>query len=167
MWDKNHARFEHTVYSKTFEGETFTVVHKTHNSLETFAVHQAHAIMYCTQQMILGENFHDWLKNHENCEKSFSPRKLCRIQYFTQMEPGAKLNFYRSKTKWLDNVFFVYWHQWRKRKLPTVSSLDLKCVLPPYVCDHLNILPQLILFIQYTCIDNLVIRLIYVCTCNM
>ena len=29
---------------------------------KTFAVHQAHAIMYCTQQMIQGENFHDWLK---------------------------------------------------------------------------------------------------------
>ena len=27
-----------------------------------FAVHQAHAIMYCTQQMIQGENFRDWLK---------------------------------------------------------------------------------------------------------
>ena len=29
---------------------------------KTFVVHQAHAIMYCTQQMIQGENFHDWLK---------------------------------------------------------------------------------------------------------
>ena len=28
---------------------------------KTFAVHQAHAIMYCTQQMIQGENFRDWL----------------------------------------------------------------------------------------------------------
>ena len=32
---------------------------------KTFAVHQAHAIMYCTQQMIQGENFRDWQKNHE------------------------------------------------------------------------------------------------------
>ena len=44
---------------------------------KTFAVHQAHAIMYCTRQMIQGENFHDWLKN---CE-SFPPRKFCRIRY--------------------------------------------------------------------------------------
>ena len=29
---------------------------------KTFAVHQAHAIMYCTQQVIQGENFRGWLK---------------------------------------------------------------------------------------------------------
>ena len=46
---------------------------------KTFAVHQAHAIIYCTQQMIQGENFHDWLKNRENRE-SFPPRKFCRIR---------------------------------------------------------------------------------------
>ena len=45
---------------------------------KTFAVHQAHAIIYCTQQMIQGENFRDWLENHE----SFPPRKFCRIRYF-------------------------------------------------------------------------------------
>ena len=39
---------------------------------ETFVAHQAHAIMYCTQQMIQGGNFCDWLKNRENC-KSFPP----------------------------------------------------------------------------------------------
>ena len=33
---------------------------------KTFVVHQAHAIMYCTQQMIQGENFRDWLKNRES-----------------------------------------------------------------------------------------------------
>ena len=47
---------------------------------KTFAVHQAHAIMYCTQQMIQGENFRDWLKHRENRE-SFPPRKFCRIRY--------------------------------------------------------------------------------------
>ena len=47
---------------------------------KTFAVHQAHTIMYCTQQMIQGENFRDWLKNRENRE-SFPPRKFCRIRY--------------------------------------------------------------------------------------
>ena len=49
---------------------------------KTFAVHQAHAIMYCIQQMIQGENFHDWLKNRENRE-SFPPRKFCRIRYIS------------------------------------------------------------------------------------
>ena len=35
------------------------------------------AIMYCTQQVIQGENFCDWLKSR----KSFSPRKFCSIRY--------------------------------------------------------------------------------------
>ena len=52
--------------------------HATH--WKTFTVHQAHAIMYCTQQMIQGENFRDYLKNRENRE-SFPPRKFCRIRY--------------------------------------------------------------------------------------
>ena len=30
--------------------------------------------------MIQGENFHNWLKNRQNCE-SFPPRKFCRIRY--------------------------------------------------------------------------------------
>ena len=29
---------------------------------KTFVVHQAHTIMYCTQQMIQEENYCDWLK---------------------------------------------------------------------------------------------------------
>ena len=33
---------------------------------KTFAVHQAHGIMHCTQQMIQGENFRDWLQNRES-----------------------------------------------------------------------------------------------------
>ena len=40
-------------------------------------VYQAVAIMYYTQQVIQGENFHDWLKNRE----SFPTQKFCRIQY--------------------------------------------------------------------------------------
>ena len=32
---------------------------------KTFAVHKAHAIIYCTRQVIQGENFCDWLKNCE------------------------------------------------------------------------------------------------------
>ena len=35
---------------------------------KTFTVHQAVAIMYCTQQVIQGEKFHDWLKIHKNRE---------------------------------------------------------------------------------------------------
>ena len=35
---------------------------------KTFAVHQAVAIMYCTQQVIRGENFLDQLKNREKRE---------------------------------------------------------------------------------------------------
>ena len=54
--------------AKLSRGKTFAVVHKTHYSLEIFAVHQVHAIMYCTQQMIQGENFHNWLKNRKNRE---------------------------------------------------------------------------------------------------
>ena len=33
---------------------------------KTFTVHQAVAIMYCTQLVIQGENFRDWLKICEN-----------------------------------------------------------------------------------------------------
>ena len=35
---------------------------------KTFAVHLAVANMYCTQQVIQGENFRDRLKNRENRE---------------------------------------------------------------------------------------------------
>ena len=65
-----HTWLSHTLYqahnvpytAKLLRGKTFAVVHKTHYSLETFTVHQAHAIMYCTWQVIQGENFCDWLK---------------------------------------------------------------------------------------------------------
>ena len=70
----------YTVYNKTFEGENFHGCAQNTIHWKTFAVHQAHAIMYCTQQMIQGENFRDWLKNHEN-RKSFPPQKFCRIRY--------------------------------------------------------------------------------------
>ena len=52
--------------AKLSRGKTFTVVHKNTIHWKTFAVHQAHAIMYCTQQMIQGENFRNWLKNRES-----------------------------------------------------------------------------------------------------
>ena len=42
---------------------------------KTFAVHQAVTIMYCTQQVIQGENFHDRLKNRE----SFAVYGICGI----------------------------------------------------------------------------------------
>ena len=38
--------------------------------MKTFAMHQAVAIMYCTQQVIQGETFRNWLKICEN-RKSF------------------------------------------------------------------------------------------------
>ena len=47
---------------------------------KTFVMHQAVAIMYCTQQVIQGENFHNRLKVHENRE-SFPTRKFCCIRY--------------------------------------------------------------------------------------
>ena len=66
-------------YTANFQGgKRLCTKHTIH--WKTFAVHQAHAIMYCTQQMIQGENFRDWLKNREN-RKSFPPRKFCRIRY--------------------------------------------------------------------------------------
>ena len=42
---------------------------------KTFAVHHAVAIMYCTQQMIRGENFRDRLKNRKKTRK-FSHSKV-------------------------------------------------------------------------------------------
>ena len=38
---------------------------------KTFAVHQAHAIMYCTQRMIQGENFHDSVAKNRKKRESF------------------------------------------------------------------------------------------------
>ena len=48
-----------------------------------FAVHQVVAIMYCTQQMIQGENFRNRLKIRE----SFPTRKFSRIWYLTPYFP--------------------------------------------------------------------------------
>ena len=66
-----------TIYGKTFEGKTLRLSTKHTIHWKTFAVHQAQAIMYCTQQMIQRENFRDWLKKR----KSFPPRKFCHIRY--------------------------------------------------------------------------------------
>ena len=43
---------------------------------KTFAVNQAVAIIYCTQQVIQGENFHDRLKNRKKLEKIFPHETL-------------------------------------------------------------------------------------------
>ena len=48
--------------------------------LKIFAVHQVHAIMYCTRQMIQGENFCDWLKNCKN--RKNSPSKVLPYTVF-------------------------------------------------------------------------------------
>ena len=48
---------------QNFRGEKLSWLCTKHTiHWKTFAVHQAHAIMYCTQQIIQGENFRDWLK---------------------------------------------------------------------------------------------------------
>ena len=49
-------------------GKLSRLVHKMTIHGKTFAVHQALAIMYCTKQVIRGENFCDRLKN---CKKQF------------------------------------------------------------------------------------------------
>ena len=33
---------------------------------KAFAVYKAHAIIYCTRQVVQGENFRDWLKNRKS-----------------------------------------------------------------------------------------------------
>ena len=74
------------------------VVVKTHYSLEIFAVHQAEAIMYCSQQVIQEESFCDWLKNHETCEsfplKSFAAygRSLLKVEWSSE-----QINNWRSE----------------------------------------------------------------------
>ena len=49
-----------------FLGENFRGCAQNIIHWKTFAVHQAEAIMYRTQQVIQGENFRDWLKNRES-----------------------------------------------------------------------------------------------------
>ena len=66
-----------TLRGKFFEGKTFTIWTKHTVHWKTFAVHQAKAIMYCTQQMILGENFHNSMKN----TAKVSPQNICQVQY--------------------------------------------------------------------------------------
>ena len=102
---------------------------------KTFAVHQAHAIMYCTQQMIQGENFHDWLKNCENRE-SFPPQKFCRIRYivvyyiFCSFIGHILLGMHEIKNEmdWTHNDFINY------RILP----LFIVFLLSTYICIALN-----------------------------
>ena len=55
--------FSFTAYGKTFEGgKLLRLCAKYTIYWKTFAVHQAMAIIYCTQQVIQGENFRDRLK---------------------------------------------------------------------------------------------------------
>ena len=64
------SRMHTTVYGKTFEWENFRgcVQNTLFTAWKTFEVHQAVAIMYCTQQVIQGENFRNRLKIRENHE---------------------------------------------------------------------------------------------------
>ena len=62
-----HTCRKHTVYGETFKLENFRgTKYTTH--WKTFTVHQAVAIMYCTQQVIQGKNFRDRLKYCKNRE---------------------------------------------------------------------------------------------------
>ena len=57
------------------------LVHKMTIRRKTFAVHQAVANIYCTQQVVIqGENFCDRLKNRKK-RGSFPTRKFSRIRY--------------------------------------------------------------------------------------
>ena len=67
---------------KCFRGETSCLCANYTIHWKTVIVHQAEAVMYHTQQMIQGENFHDWLKNLENLQK-FPPRNILLCTVFT------------------------------------------------------------------------------------
>ena len=49
-------------------------------------VHQAHPIMYCTRQVIQGENFHDWLKTMKTV-------KVFPLESFAVYSTVQKANF--------------------------------------------------------------------------
>ena len=59
-----------------YTGKLSWLVHKITIRGKTFTVHQAVAIMYCTQQVIQGKNFSDRLKNREKRE-SFPVHGKC------------------------------------------------------------------------------------------
>ena len=69
-----------TLYGKTFEWENFRGCEQ--NTLFTGKLSQAVAFMYCTQQVIQGENFRDWLKNRKNRE-SFAIYSSIYSYYFS------------------------------------------------------------------------------------
>ena len=71
--------------AKLSRGKTFVVVHKTHYSLRCIR-----PMPLCTvhmQQMILGENFHDWLKSAKTVR--VSPSKV--LPYTVYMQEGVIL----------------------------------------------------------------------------
>ena len=63
-----------------FLGENFCSCAQNTIHWKTFTVHQAKAIMYCTQQMIQVKNFHDWLK----AAKVFSLRTFAMYDTYLQ-----------------------------------------------------------------------------------
>ena len=72
-----------TVYGKTFEWENFPgCAQNTPFTGKLLRCIRPWPSCNCTQQVTQGENFRDWLKNHENC-KSFPTRKFCHIRYHT------------------------------------------------------------------------------------
>ena len=72
----------HTVHGKCFKGENFCGC--AQNTIFTGKlsgmVHQAEAIIYCTQQIIEGENFYNWLKT-EKTANCFPPQNICCVRY--------------------------------------------------------------------------------------
>ena len=67
----------HTVYGKTFKGETFVAVCKIHHSLENFRGTSGcgHHVLYTAS-----DSRGNQLKNREK-RKSFPPRKFCPMRY--------------------------------------------------------------------------------------
>ena len=67
--------YTYTVYGRTFEGETFAVVHKTHYSLENFchASGQCHYVLYTASD---SRGKLSQLANQPRISQKFSPLKV-------------------------------------------------------------------------------------------
>ena len=117
---------------------------------KTFAVHQAHAINYCTQQMIQGENFRDWLKNREKHE-SFAIYGILNVLHYIQCSMShlgvkSKISELRMGSK---TLIMVQHHMFKiacncNHSLPrcqtvctTLCKKDCKCITNVTLGDKL------------------------------
>ena len=93
---KEPGKWRHT--GKTFEGENFRgcAQNTPFTGKLSWCIRPMPLCSYCTQQMIQGENFRDWLKNRENRE-SFPPQKFCRIRYMVDVSVSVTSNEYNFK----------------------------------------------------------------------